>query len=148
MTKKLNGACLCGAVSYDAAGEPMIVGHCCCVDCRKTSGTGHGTHVAMMESAVRISGAVSAYARPADSGAMVTRYFCPTCGSPVYSTNGAMPGMVFLRASSLEDPDAVTPQMVVYKSRAPKWNLTDPSLPTFAEMPEGGPASVMTTPSS
>lgn len=143
MSDKLTGGCLCGAVSYEAEGEPMIVGHCHCVDCRKTSGTGHGTHVAMMEDAVKFSGAMKPYARAADSGAMVTRYFCPACGAAIYSTNDAMPGMAFLRASSLDDLDAVTPQMVVYKSRAPKWDLTDPALPTFDEMPEGGPSSVL-----
>lgn len=143
MSANLTGRCLCGAVSWKAEGEPMIVGHCHCVDCRKSSGTGHGTHVAMMEQSVRVAGAMTAYARPADSGNIVTRSFCATCGSPILSTNSAMPGMIFLRASSLDDPDAVTPQMVVYKGRAPKWDLTDPELATFIEMPEGGPAAAM-----
>lgn len=143
MTKTMKGGCLCGAVAYEAQGEPMIVGHCHCVDCRKTSGTGHGTHVAMSEDAVSIIGEPERYDRPADSGAIVQRYFCPICGSGVYSTNTATPGMVFLRASSLDDPDQVTPQMIVYKSRAPKWDVMDPALPAFAEMPEGGPASAL-----
>lgn len=143
MSNTLTGGCLCGAVSYEAKGEPMMVGHCHCIDCRKTSGAGHSTHVAMPEAAVTISGATGAYARAADSGNVVIRHFCPVCGSPVYTTNIAMPGMIFLRASSLDDPDLVTPQLVVYKSRAPKWDLTDPALPTFVEMPEGGPSSAM-----
>lgn len=143
MSKVLKGGCLCGRVTYEAQGEPLMVGHCHCVDCRKTSGTGHGTHVALTERSVRIDGETTAYRRAADSGNIVTRHFCPACGSPVHSTNDAMPGMVFLRASSLDDPDAVTPQMVVYKSRAPKWDLTDPALATFVEMPEGGPSSAI-----
>ncbi|MFZ5619257.1 MAG: GFA family protein [Pseudomonadota bacterium] len=139
MTKMLKGRCLCGAVAYEAAGEPMMTGHCHCVDCRKTSGTGHGTHVAMRAEAARIKGALASYAHPADSGNIVTRYFCPACGAPIHSTNSAMPGMVFLRASSLDDPDQITPQMIVYRSRAPKWDVMDEGLPSFAEMPEGGP---------
>ena len=146
MTKIMTGSCLCGAVTYEARGEPMIVGHCHCVDCRKASGTGHGTHVAMPEGDVTIKGAVTGYARPADSGNVVERFFCTTCGCPIYSTNPDAPGMsgmVFLRASSLDDPDQVTPQMIVYASRAPKWDVMDASLPSFAEMPEGGPEAVM-----
>lgn len=143
MTKTLTGGCLCGAVSYEAAGEPMIVGHCHCLDCRKSSGTGHCTHVMMREDGVRIKGALSCYESRSDSGNVVKRYFCPACGSAIRSTNAAMPGMTALRASSLDDPDAVTPQLIVYKSRAPKWDVMDASLPAFAEMPEGGPSSVM-----
>ncbi|RYD89156.1 MAG: aldehyde-activating protein, partial [Sphingomonadales bacterium] len=34
------GGCLCGAVRYEAAGEPIVSGHCYCSDCRKASGSG------------------------------------------------------------------------------------------------------------
>ena len=143
MTEVMKGGCLCGAVVYEARGEPAITGHCYCVDCRKTSGTGHCTHVAMRADSMRLTGAMSSYRRPADSGNIIERYFCPTCGSPIYSTNAGMPGLVFLRASSLDDPDQVTPQMSVFVSRAPKWDVMDAGLPSFAELPEGGPSSVI-----
>ncbi len=51
--------------------------------------------------------------------------------------------MVFPRASGLDDPDVITPQMVVYTSRAPAWDNIDPALPSFPEMPEGGPNKVI-----
>ena len=143
MSGVMKGGCLCGSVTYEVSGKPGIVGHCHCVDCRKTSGTGHGTHVMLQADGVGFTGAMSSYKRPADSGNIVERYFCPTCGSAIYSTNTGMPGSVFLRASSLDDPNQITPQMVVYASRAPKWDVTDASLTVFSEMPEGGPSSVM-----
>ena len=138
MTGNLKGGCLCGAVSYEAKADPMVVAHCHCVDCRKSSGTGHGTHAALPEDAVEFSGEINFYDSPADSGNVVSRGFCPTCGSAIFSRNSAMPGMAFLRASSLDDPDAVTPSMIVYASRAPNWDKMDETLPSFAEMPEGG----------
>jgi hypothetical protein len=46
-----------------------------------------------------------------------------------------MPGMVFVRASSLDDPEAFKPQMVVYTDRAASWDHMDASLPRFAAMP-------------
>jgi hypothetical protein len=85
------------------------------VDCRKSSGTGHCTHVVIPED---VTGAVTFYDRPADSGNIVRRGFCPTCGSPVYSKNLGMPGVVFPRASSLDDPEIAKPQMVVYATSA------------------------------
>ncbi len=143
MTDTMKGSCLCGAVSYETNGEPIIVGHCHCVDCRKTSGTGHATHVAMQESMVKLKGALKSHVHPADSGNVVERFFCPTCAAAIHSKNSGKPGMVFLRASSLDDPDQVTPLMIVYASRAPKWDVMDKGLPSFAAMPEGGPSSVM-----
>lgn len=143
MTKSLKGRCLCGAVSYKGSGDPQIVAHCYCIDCRKSSGTGHGTHVAMPESAVSVLGDLIFYERPADSGNVVSRGFCRSCASPILSKNSAMAGMVFLRASSLDDPDTVTPAMSVYASRAPQWDQPDSALPAFAEMPEGGPKTAV-----
>ncbi|MBX3480405.1 MAG: GFA family protein [Caulobacter sp.] len=143
MTRTLTGGCLCGAVRYQAAAEPQMVGDCYCVDCRRSSGTTHCTHAVFVAEAVKVSGAVSRYERAADSGNLVTRAFCPRCGSAVYSTNAAMPGMIFIRASSLDDLEAVAPGMTVYASRAPSWARLNTDGPVFQEMVEGGPQSVL-----
>ena len=92
----------------------------------------------MPSAAVTITGRLATYDRPADSGNVVSRSFCPTCGAPVYSTNSQMSGMHFIRASSLDDPEVFQPQLVVYSSRAPSWDHMDDSLPTFEEMPPPG----------
>jgi len=139
MSNGFKGGCLCGAVRFESTAEPRIVAHCHCVDCRKSSGTGHCTHIVIPADALSVTGPVAFYDRPADSGNIVSRGFCPTCGSAIYSKNSAIPGMVFPRASSLDDPNAVTPQMVVYASRAAAWDYVDPALPSFPEMPAGGP---------
>ena len=120
-----------------------MVGHCHCVDCRKSSGTSHCTHVVIPEEAFTVSGEVKFYDRPADSGNIVSRGFCPNCGSAVYSTNSGMPGVVFPRASSLDDPEIAKPQMIVFASRAPSWDHVDPELPAFPTMPDGGPRQVI-----
>ena len=133
------GGCLCGRVTWRCEAEPMMVGHCHCVDCRKSSGTGHATHVVVPADALHVEGELRFYDRPADSGNLVSRGFCPACGSQIYSLNAAMPGLAFLRASSFDEPGRLVPQMVVYASRAPAWDHVDPSLPAFAVMPEGGP---------
>ena len=74
-----------------------------------------------------------------DSGNMVSRFFCPTCGAPVYSTNSGMPGNIFLRASSLDDPEIFTANIVVYTRSAPSWDHMDSSLPAFETMPPDNP---------
>ncbi|MEX2499488.1 MAG: GFA family protein [Wenzhouxiangellaceae bacterium] len=128
------GGCLCGRVRYKGT-EESGGGHCHCIDCRKSSGTGHCSHMIVPESAFSVEGEVKFYDAPADSGNLVSRGFCPNCGSPVYSTNSGMPGMVFVRASSLDNPEVFKPQMVVYTDRAASWDRIDGSLPSFAAMP-------------
>ena len=141
MTTEFTGGCLCGAVTYKASEAPQLGGHCHCVDCRKSSGTGHCSHVVMKADNVTIEGTPKCFEKPADSGNIVSRFFCGTCGGPVYSTNSGMPGMTFLRASSLDDPEIFTANMIVYNRAAPSWDVMDPELPSFEtmppEMPEG-----------
>lgn len=139
---ELTGGCLCGAVRFRCAQPPGIVGDCFCIDCRKSSGTAHCTHVMVPADALEVSGEVTFYERPADSGNMVGRGFCGTCGSALYSTNAGMPHLAFLRASALDDPDMVAPQITLYASRAPAWAHVDRSRPVFDAMPPD-PAAAM-----
>ena len=141
MADGFTGGCLCGAVRYESANAPQLAGHCHCIDCRKSSGTGHCTHVMVQEDGFSYSGALTVYDHPADSGNIVSRAFCPTCGCAVLSRNSGVPGMVFPRASSLDDPEVAQPQMIVYASRAPSWDQMNPDLPSFPEMPDQSPGS-------
>lgn len=51
-----------------------------------------------------------------------------------------MPGTVFVRASSRDDPEILSPGMVVYASRAVSGDRIGSERPTFATMPDGGPS--------
>lgn len=53
----------------------------------------------------------------------------------VSSLNSSMPGLIFLRTSSLDDPEVFKPQMAVYTKGAASWDETDPALPSFEAMP-------------
>lgn len=143
MSIELSGSCLCNAVRYECSEKPSLAAHCACVDCRKSSGTSHSTHVPVAASNVTLMGETRAYDHAADTGNIVTRHFCGTCGNAIYSTNDTMPGMMFLRASSLEDPDAIKPTMFVYASRAPKWAGIGEGCATFDEMPPAPPQEVI-----
>lgn len=141
MTTKFTGGCLCGAVRYESSQDPAFSGHCYCTDCRRTSATAHASHIGLPADAFSVTGEVTFYDAPTDSGNNVSRGFCATCGSAIYSTNSGMPGLVFPRASSLDDLEIFQPQMNVYAKRAPSWDTPDATLPTFEDMPppEGMP---------
>ncbi|GAC1346783.1 MAG: GFA family protein [Acetobacteraceae bacterium] len=112
-----------------------MAGLCQCRDCQQASGSGHAAQMAFPRDAVRLTGQASPWDKPANSGNIVTRAFCPKCGSPVYSTNAAMPTLFFIRATSLDDPGRYRPQMVVWAARGRAWDHTDPALPKFDRMP-------------
>jgi hypothetical protein len=143
MSGEFEGGCLCGAVRYASSMAPQLVGDCYCTDCRKASGTSHCTHAVIAQQALGVTGEVRFYDRPADGGNMVSRGFCPECGSAVYSTNSAMPDMAFVRVSSFDDPNLATPQPTVDASRAPRRTRLDRSNPVFQEMMQGGPEAAL-----
>lgn len=49
-----------------------------------------------------------------------------------------MPHLIFLRASTLDDPDLFAPQVVVWAARAPSWDPVTPGVPAFPEGPPRG----------
>jgi hypothetical protein len=133
------GGCLCGAVRYEISEDAIFSGKCYCEDCRKTSGTGHSSVVAVPEAGFSISGALTEYKKNGGSGQLMTRRFCPTCGSRVTASADVMPGVVMVVASTLDEPELFKSQMSVFASRAPSWDRPPEGSPVFAEMPPPQP---------
>lgn len=134
MTDGFTGGCACGDVRYACSEAPRLVGHCHCEDCRRSSGTGHTTHVIVDEAAFQLTGVVTTFERVGDSGEAVTRSFCPRCGSPILARYAVREGLVHIRASSVDDASLLAPGLIVYASRQLEWDVMDPSLPAFPEM--------------
>ncbi len=134
IVSEFEGGCLCGKVRF-TGNDNQGGGHCYCDDCRRASGTSHCSHMIVAESEFSVSGEMNFFDKSADSGNSVSRGFCPECGSAVFSRNSGMPGLVFVRASSLDDSAVFSPTMIVYASRAPEWSNPMAELPKFAEMP-------------
>jgi hypothetical protein len=129
------GVCLCGAVRYKSSEDATITGHCHCIDCRKSSGKGHGSYMGTLADALTLTVTLSFHGAPTDTSSTVTQNFHPTCGCAINSTNSAMEGMPFIRASSLDDSELFKPKVVVYTSRAPSWDKMDPNLLAFEKIP-------------
>ncbi len=114
------------------------MGNCHCVDCRKSSASGHMALMAVPEAAISMKGAVSTFELKADSGATVTHNFCPNCGSQMFNKNSGSPGVMVLIASTLDDPEIYKPAVSVYASRALSWDQPDPNTQQFETMPPQG----------
>ncbi|QFZ86564.1 aldehyde-activating protein [Variovorax paradoxus] len=137
MNPAYTGGCACGAIRYEISGEPVFQNDCQCLDCQRKSGTGHGSYLSFAGAEVKQTGAATLWRLKGDSGNVKTRAFCPTCGSPVYMTFAAMPGVFTVHAASLDDPGRYRPQAVTYAVRGHAWDFLDPALPKFERMPPG-----------
>lgn len=136
MATPRTGGCACGAIRYEISGEPVFSGNCYCRDCQRSSGTALASVFAVPKAAVKIlKGEARYFDVKADSGKKLSRGFCATCGSPLFSLVEAMPDVIAIKASSLDDPGQFKPGMSIYTSSAPAWAPITENLPKFPRMP-------------
>lgn len=135
MPAPFSGGCACGAIRYQCSAEPVVTGICQCRACQKYSGAGQVFHVGVPRDALTVTGEPKFHDAPADSGNIVSRGFCPDCGSQVLSRNSAMTDLMFVRGASLDDPTWLEPGIAIYTASAQPWDHLDPALPSFPRMP-------------
>jgi hypothetical protein len=133
--KRITGGCLCGALRYEARGEPTFAGYCYCSDCRKASGGGSIGFLGFPASALRVSGPTRQFASRAARGGDATRNFCPTCGGLVFGGVVGASESHTVYAGSLDDPSAFHPTMAIFNRDRPGWAPLPPGLTVFETMP-------------
>ena len=128
------GRCLCGAVSFELAAEPLMTRVCWCRDCQHLAANGTVNMVVPAE-ALHVSGAVAEYTKRAASGNEITRQFCPTCGTHLFAKSPGWPNFRIVRAGNLDDPSSVRPRMNIWACSAPAWACLDPTLERVEQQP-------------
>jgi hypothetical protein len=127
------GGCHCGAARYKADGEPQHVSVCHCGDCRKSAGAPFVSWAAFAETDFETSGEIAAY----NSSGNAMRHFCPKCGTGLYYVNeDVLPGLVDIQTCTLDDPEALAPQIHVQHAERVNWTGGMEELPKFQRYPE------------
>jgi hypothetical protein len=140
--RRFRGGCLCGALRYEAEGEPLYAGHCYCADCRKASGSGFIPFLGFAAAAVRFVGKSRTFTSPAANGGDATRNFCPVCCSLVFGGVTGASESFTIYAGSLDDPSLFEPKVAIFAQSRPDWAVLPPGLTVFERMPgDGGSAS-------
>ena len=131
-----SGGCACGAIRYQATGDPILSLNCHCRDCQHASGSAYASLIVLSTEDVEMSGEEPKYhAKISDGGNEVRRGFCADCGSPVTLLEPDRPKLVFLQAGSLDDPSNHEPTMDIFIASAHPWDTLDPQLEKFPGMP-------------
>lgn len=68
------------------------------------------------------------------SGHIISRGFCPTCGSQLFGKL-AMPGLLGIMAASFDAPTEFSPTFDFYVASAQAWDWINPDLPKFPKSP-------------
>jgi hypothetical protein len=130
-----SGGCLCGAVRYEAHGEPDYQGYCFCRDCRKASGSGFVPFLVFPASSVRFAGDTRQSMTKSATGRDAVRNRCVNCGSLVFGGIVGEDSAHTIYAGSLDQPSLFCPQMAIFMRDKPDWFLMPAGLRTFETMP-------------
>ncbi len=125
----ISGGCLCGAVRYLSTAAPITTRACWCRVCQYI-GAGSGTvNTCFRTETFSVEGELRDYRSIADSGNVMHRRFCPTCGTHLFSEAESRPHLIFVRVGTLDDPGAVRPAMTIWTAEAPEWACFDETVP-------------------
>jgi len=125
------GGCLCGGLRYEARGEPRIMGHCYCEDCRKATGSGFIGFMGFPASAVRFTGKSQTFTSKSARGTDTNRNFCPVCGGLVFGGIIGKSESHTIYAGSLDDPSSFHPTVAVFTRGRPDWAMIPPHLKVY-----------------
>ncbi len=117
-----SASCACGAVTLSARGPVLSMLLCACLDCRKASGTAHSTVTIMQEKSVAISGETKGFARTANSGATITRHFCPQCGTPLFARSSRASELIMIATGIFDNPDWFAPNQLIFARSQLDWD--------------------------
>ncbi|CAN1724710.1 Gfa-like protein [Hyphomicrobium sp. 1Nfss2.1] len=130
-----NGGCLCGAVTFTASAPPLLMVQCHCTDCQRVSGGGHLSIARFKRDDIAVSGETKTHSMTADSGNTVTRHFCPSCGSRLFSETTGRPGIIGVVAGAFDSNAWFDPDMVIFKRSQPLWDITTEDVPCYDALP-------------
>lgn len=121
----IEGGCYCGAVRYESTGKVLRFINCHCPDCRKLSGATFASIIAVESSGFKlVKGEDNLETFQSSPGKK--RCFCRTCGSHVIARFDARPGMLLIRAGSVDGDPGVRPGAHIWVAhKAPWYDILD-----------------------
>ena len=128
------GGCLCGALKFQAKGEPLDVASCHCINCRKMTGAAFATFVVFLPNKWKwIQGEPATYAATED----LVRGFCRDCGSPVTSwRNSERDKWIIAWAGALDQAEKLKPRHHIFAKDELPWLHLEDGLRRYDMFPE------------
>ena len=135
--RQFEGGCTCRFVRYRMTSEPLFV-HCChCRWCQRETGASYALNALIEADRTKLlKGYVETIYTPTSSGKVQQISRCPHCRVALWShydfgTIGD--AVLFLRVGTLDDPDALPPDIHIYTASKQAWVALDPAMPSVSE---------------
>ena len=138
MADVVDGACLCGAVSFRVGLPVKWVAHCHCTMCRRAHGAALVTWVGAHADRFDVVAGAEHVVRYASSSA-ASREHCGRCGSPLFFRGDRWPDEVHIARALIVDDDGLlpVPQAHVFFGDKVEWLTIHDELPR-----RGGPSGM------
>ncbi|CBQ72211.1 conserved hypothetical protein [Sporisorium reilianum SRZ2] len=135
----LTGSCLCGQVQVTVkdSGLPLKPAVCRCTNCQQTGGSVFSLVSILPEEHVQFTGETKSYAdKTSDSGNVLQRHFCGTCGSQVQSVSPAYAGMAIIKMGLFAqsdgwDKDIEAPVAQIFTKNKKSWETLLDGVPAL-----------------
>ena len=135
MATPLEGGCDCRHIRYRLTSRPLFV-HCChCRWCQRESGAAFALN-AMIEAdrVVHTAGEPVIIDTPSNSGKGQKIARCPKCLVALWSNYaGAGEKVRFVRVGTLDDPDALPPDIHIFTASKQPWVVIPPGMAAVEE---------------
>lgn len=136
----LDGGCRCNAIRYRVTGTPAFTFACHCTDCRQLTASAFSIGLAVPEAGfVVAAGEPRMWTKTADSGKPSHQYWCAVCHGWTHTIAEGSPGMVVVRASTLDDSNWARPVGQIFLCSAYPWARLSVSLNYDREFEDTGP---------
>jgi hypothetical protein len=132
----MDGGCGCGQVRYKInAPQPPVVYACHCTNCQTQSGSAFALLMPVFDAMLSINGDLISGGVILPSGAISTVSSCPKCLMRIYTQNGNRPGMVSIRAGTLDASKDVVPKFHLWTDSRQSWVSIPDDAITYGQEP-------------
>lgn len=114
----IEGGCLCSAIRFRVAGEPIYSSICHCATCRRASAAPTVAWLTFDRGQVEmLSGSPLIYR----SSQGVIRRFCGTCGTQLSYESMGSPSSIDITTASMDNPNLFPPTLEVWLEHRVSW---------------------------
>jgi hypothetical protein len=107
MSDAIEGGCRCGRIRYQVVAQELPNAYAChCRDCQTWSGSAFAMAFVTLEERFEVQGDPALFELTSPGGERTSRQrACPVCFTRIFNTNTARPGLVVVRAGTLDRSD-------------------------------------------
>lgn len=132
---QIDGACMCGYLSYEADIDPEKVMICHCTDCQTAAGSYRAGVMVDVVAFRLLTGVPAVYQKIAASGGRRALSFCPRCGTSLHGANVDSPQTYSLRLGTVRQRAQLVPKLQIWCRSALPWTFDLDAIPKIENQP-------------